>query len=177
MSRGLNWIFIWGCPLKRWGKCDLWEDCLLFVLFLMLHVQNMICAFFLYAVGNLFHGDHLRDEAQRASNTTALEEMGASGALGSESSTSVQPESLSFLQEDCEDTWMKQDKRTLVWKTAKTVVPEKYKGETPFAAQTLWQGKKNTKHIITFQISMLLLDSVFPGSILSMTNVNAIKPC
>ncbi|KAI3367786.1 hypothetical protein L3Q82_026619 [Scortum barcoo] len=49
------------------------------------------------SASNPFHKDHQREEAQGAGNTSAPETVG-SGAPGSLSSTSAQPESLSFLR-------------------------------------------------------------------------------
>lgn len=71
--------------------------------------------------------------------------------------------------------------RTEAWKNVpkeKNYCARKLEARVPLAAQTqrLGKKKKHTKHITTPQISMLLLDPVFAGSILSMTNVNAIKP-
>ncbi|XP_053191831.1 G patch domain-containing protein 2-like [Scomber japonicus] len=59
------------------------------------------------SANNPFHKDHQKEEAQGASNTSTLEAVVASGALnavGSQSPTSVKPESLSFSQGDHEDT-------------------------------------------------------------------------
>lgn len=129
----------------------------------MLHVQNMICAFFFYAASNPFHKDHQREEAQGAGNTSTLEAVGQS-APGSRPFCSA----WEFIFPPGETArtpewgWTSAPKSGRVCQKRKAYVSEIEKTKTPPAAQTLkTKGKKNTKHIITPQISMLLLDQSF----------------
>ncbi len=100
----------------------------------MLHVQNVICAFFLSAASNPFHKDRQREEAQGAGNTSSLEAV-EPGAPGSLSSTSAQPESSSFLQGG---PWGAGQRLLSLEECAKrkAIVPENEKAKTPLAAQT-----------------------------------------
>ncbi len=54
-------------------KCDLCEHLLLFALSVVLHIQNLMRAFFFSAASNPFLKDHQKEEAQGASHTSAVE--------------------------------------------------------------------------------------------------------
>lgn len=153
MSRGLNLIFIW--VAVRWnsrGKLDLCEYLLLFVLSVVIRIWYVLS--FSSTASNPFHKDHQRGEAQGARNTSTLEAVGPS-APGSQS--------LSFLQGDHEDTWTGLDNKGQKEK----LLCQRMKRPKLLLLHKL--NDKEKKHIITPQISMLLLHPVFPGSILSMT--------
>lgn len=122
-----------------------------------------------------FHTDHQKGEAKEGTrNTAALEAVGPT--------TPQFSEGLSLLRKD---TWMGDRQAHLIPAESgkkKTIVPGKEKKKKRnkslncYYCGNFTTKEKNTKHIISLQISMFLLDPVLPG-ILSMTNVNAIKPC